>query len=70
MDHVKQFEMPLILAGGLTPANVQTAISVVKPYAIDVNSGVEDHPGKKSFVRMKALMKAVEEINRGGTEND
>jgi phosphoribosylanthranilate isomerase len=70
INNVRQFKMPLILAGGLTPSNVQTAISVVKPYAIDVNSGVEDHPGKKSFILMKELMKAVQKINRGGTEND
>lgn len=37
----------LILSGGLTPENVVRAVAIVRPYAVDVNSGVEAHPGKK-----------------------
>jgi phosphoribosylanthranilate isomerase len=37
----------LILSGGLTPENVVRAIGIVKPYAVDVNSGVEASPGTK-----------------------
>ncbi|MFH1112529.1 MAG: phosphoribosylanthranilate isomerase [Pseudomonadota bacterium] len=49
----------LILAGGLTPDNVGTAISVVRPYAVDVSSGVETAPGKKSEKMIKEFIHAV-----------
>ncbi|HYW05155.1 MAG TPA: phosphoribosylanthranilate isomerase [Gammaproteobacteria bacterium] len=50
---------PLILAGGLTPENVGEAIRVVRPWAVDVSSGVEDSPGLKSPVMMRRFMEAV-----------
>ena len=55
----KNFGKPIILSGGLTPGNVQTAIEEVKPYAVDVSSGVEDAPGKKSERLMREFLNRV-----------
>jgi phosphoribosylanthranilate isomerase len=50
---------PLVLAGGLTPDNVGNAIRRVRPYAVDVSSGVEDAPGLKNSVRMNQFIAAT-----------
>ena len=49
----------VILAGGLTPENVREAIARVRPYGVDVSSGVEVSPGIKDHERIKALFEAV-----------
>lgn len=49
----------LFLAGGLKPSNVAAAIESVGPYAVDVCSGVETSPGRKSFRLMRELVAAV-----------
>jgi phosphoribosylanthranilate isomerase len=56
---IKKLGIPIILSGGLGPSNIVSAISTVRPYAVDVNSGVEEHPGKKSQNLMKELMERV-----------
>lgn len=50
----------IILAGGLTPRNVERAIRRVRPYAVDVASGVERRPGKKDPRKLRAFFRAVE----------
>jgi phosphoribosylanthranilate isomerase len=52
---------PIILAGGLTPANVAQAIHAAQPAAVDVASGVEAAPGKKDPEKLKAFFTAVKE---------
>jgi phosphoribosylanthranilate isomerase len=52
-------QYPLLLAGGLTPANVGNAIQQVKPWGVDVASGVEANVGQKDQGKMRAFVQAV-----------
>lgn len=54
---------PVILAGGLTAANVAEAIETVRPYGVDVASGVEERPGVKSHLRLRHFVDAVRRAN-------
>lgn len=51
--------IPLILSGGLTPENVADAIAVVRPFAVDVATGVERSPGRKDARKLEAFAAAV-----------
>jgi phosphoribosylanthranilate isomerase len=53
---------PLILAGGLSMANIQEAIELVSPPAVDINSGVEHSPGRKDHHKVKEIIEIVHEV--------
>ena len=49
----------LFLAGGLSPENIENAVEIVRPYAVDACSALEDSPGKKNHERMRVFVDAV-----------
>ncbi len=59
--------VPVFLAGGITPGNVQAAITQVKPYGIDLSSGVEKTPGKKSLEKITKLMHNIKLLGTQST---
>ena len=61
---------PVILSGGLGPSNIERAISIVKPYSVDVNSGIEAYPGKKNPHLMRDVMEKIRKMNSRGIFND
>ena len=54
------FKPSFVLAGGLTPDNVKSAIQIARPYAVDVSSGVESSPGIKDKIKIEAFMQQVD----------
>ena len=60
-EHCRRLDVPVVLAGGLTPANVTAAIEQVDPFAVDVASGVEREGGVKDHEAIPAFVRAVRE---------
>lgn len=67
-------DLPLVLAGGLTPENVRQAVEIVQPWAVDVASGVEAAPGKKDPPKVRAFVaearQALARLRKAPQAND
>jgi phosphoribosylanthranilate isomerase len=61
---MRQGGVNLVVAGGLTPENVNEAMEILKPWGVDVVSGVEAAPGKKDPEKVRAFVKAVRDADR------
>lgn len=61
----KEFGKPIFLSGGLNPENVLDAVRTVRPFAVDVSSGVEISPGTKDHAKIKEFIDHVREANSG-----
>jgi len=63
-DAMRTGRLKLVVAGGLTPVNVGEAMGILKPWGVDVVSGVEAQPGKKDPEKVRAFVNAVRECDR------
>ena len=58
----KEFDIPLILAGGINSQNLNKAVKLVNPYSVDLSSSVESCPGRKDYNKMKEIIDAAKRI--------
>ena len=59
-----RLKLPILLAGGLTVDNVKQAITRIRPFAVDVNSGVEEEPGKKDHAKLQQFVELVKCVDQ------
>jgi len=59
---VARSHVPIILAGGLNPENVAEIIAIVRPFCVDVSSGVEEKPGVKDPIKMRDFIQAAKRL--------
>jgi phosphoribosylanthranilate isomerase len=67
---VADLDSPVVLAGGLTPENVAEAVETVRPFAVDVASGVEAEPGRKDHDAMRRFVAEATGAAGGATDDD
>ncbi len=63
-EGIRRGGLKLVVAGGLTPSNVEEAMQILHPWGVDVVSGVEARPGKKDPEKVRAFVQAVREMDR------